>query len=435
MRSKAQQSALILGTSLRRPVFALAFICALAMVAIHPALGQTLTVLHDFTGGPDGGNPEAGLTADSGGNLYGTASVGSSGYGLVFKLTHKSSGWIMTTLHTFQSGSDGSHPTASVIFGPDGALYGTTIFGGGGPCRSGSGYLGCGTVFRLNPPSTFCHTTSCPWIETVLYRFQDGNDASNPVSRVTFDKSGNLYGTTDSGGTYGHGTVYELQHSTGGWSESILYSFGPGPNGINPKAEVIFDGAGNLYGTAPQGGQGCSGLGCGVVYELSPSGSGWTETVLYSFTGGIDGGGPYGGLIFDPAGNLYGTTVYGGSNNPGGTVFELTHSNGAWTLTTLYSLYGNQGSVATLAMDGMGNLYGTATGDPFGSGSVFKLTKSGSSWMFGELHVFGGTDGSSPDGPVVFDAAGKMYGTAYDGGTYVCFAGGGGCGVVWKITP
>ncbi len=403
---------------------------------MQPALAQTFTVLHDFTGGGDGAHPNAGLTSDSAGNLYGTTygttQFGGVDYGTVFRLARQGSGWILAPLYTFQGGNDGAAPTAEVIFGPDGALYGTTIFGGGGACRSGTGVLGCGTVFKLNPPSTICRTTICPWTETILYRFQAGTDASNPVSRVTFDQFGNLYGTTDSGGAYGYGTVYELQPSHGSWSESVLYSFNGGSNGREPEAEVLIDAAGNLYGTTPLGGQGCSDLGCGVVYELSQSGQGWTETVLYSFSGGNDGGGPYGGLISDAAGNLYGTTVYGGAHNPGGTVFELNPSGGGWRFTTLYSLYGNQGPVATLAMGRLGTLYGTASGDPFGSGSVFELERSGGGWAFSELHVFGGSDGSYVYGAPLLDSGGNVYGTANLGGSSQnCPSG---CGVTWAIT-
>ena len=437
MTNPAQHFKLVRRNRPRGRALAVALLWALTMVAMQPAQAQNFTVLHNFTGGSDGAYPSAGLTSDSAGNLYGTTygttQYGGVDYGTVFKLARHGSGWLLVPLYTFQGGNDGAVPAAEVIFGPDGALYGTTIFGGGGACRSGTGVLGCGTVFRLVPPSTPCRTTSCPWTETILYRFQAGSDASNPVSRVTFDHSGKLYGTTDSGGTSGHGTVYELQHSNGSWSESILYSFSPGPDGMNPAAEVLLDGAGNLYGTAPQGGQGCSGLGCGVVYELSHSPNGWTETVLYSFSGGNDGGDPYGGLIFDAAGNLYGTTLYGGTNNPGGTVFELTPSNGSWTFTTLYSLYGNQGPVATLAMDRAGNLYGTASGDPSGSGSAFELERSGGSWTFNELHVFGGSDGAYVYGAPLVDSAGNVYGTANAGGeSQNCI--GGGCGTAWEIT-
>jgi uncharacterized repeat protein (TIGR03803 family) len=293
--------------------------------------------------------------------------------------------------------------------------------------------LGCGTVFRLTPPATVCRSVSCPWTETVLYRFGHlVGDGINPFSSLAFDHGGNLYGTTNGGGAAQLGTVYELAHAVNGWNESILYSFNSIATGYGPEAEVTFDQAGNLYGTTPFGGQGCSGGGCGLVYKLSQSGSGWVETVLYQFSGGFDGSQPYGGLIFDTAGNIYGTTVYGGLHNPGGTVFELMPSNGGWNFSSIYSLYGNSGSVATLALDGAETLYGTATGDPFGTGSIFQLLNSGGSWTFTTLHTFDGHDGVTPYGSVLVDSSGNLFGTASEGGTGACRFG---CGVVWQITP
>jgi uncharacterized repeat protein (TIGR03803 family) len=424
-----------LRNSFRLSVFALSLLCALTMIEPELAQGQTYTLLHNFTAGSDGANPNAGLTGDGHGNFYGTTTGNvTHGYGTIFKLSHEGPGWVLTTLYTFQSGGDGAYPAGKLIFGPDGAIYGTTLFGGGGPCRAGNGMFGCGTVFRVTPGSGVCRSTSCPWTETVLYRFgNSAGDATNPVSAVTFDSSGNIYGTTDAGGAFGHGTVYELMKSGGTWNESLIYSFSPGPGGENVQSEVIFDAAGNLYGTAPQGGQGCMGLGCGVVYKLSRSGSGWTEAVLYVFQDGDDGADPYGGLIFDSAGNLYGTTVYGGAHNPGGTVFELSPSNGGWTFTTLYSLYGDSGPSATLTMDSAGNLYGTASGDPNRPGSIFELVNLAGGWSYSLLHAFDGLDGYLPAGSVARDASGNLYGVTANGGTSQnCMNG---CGVVWEITP
>src|ERR1035437_1017268 len=208
----------------------------------------------------------------------------------------------------------------------------------------------------------------------------------------------------------------------------------------SPQSGVIFDSAGNLYGTTQGGGTG----GCGTVYELSPSSSGWTEKVLYNFQCGFssDGQYPIGGLIFDAAGNLYGTTNFAGANN-GGTVFELSPLGGGnWTFHLLYSLSYNgtfdfllYGPTGTLAMDSSGSLYGTTVMDgAFGGGSVFKLTPSHGGWTYTSLHDFGGgSDGGNPFGNVVLDASGNVYGTAGVGGLSGCE--GLGCGVVWKITP
>jgi len=430
MTNSAHPCTSVLPSRLRRTAFALVLICGLTMIALQTVQAQTFTVLHDFTGGVDGANPEAALTVDFAGSLYGTTSIGGAGYGLVFRLTHKNSSWILAALYTFQGGSDGASPAGPVVFGPDGALYGTTEFGGVGPCRSSGGISGCGTVFKLTPPQTVCKSANCPWTKTILYRFQGSPDGAWPLSRLTFDQSGNIYGTTNEGGAVGPGTVYELVPSDGGWSETILHSFS-GPDGGSPHSEVIFDAAGNLYGTTPAGGPNEF----GVSYELSPSSSGWMETVLYSPAGWPNPGAPYGGVIFGPAGTLFGTTVYGGTNNEG-AVYQLSLRSGGWDSATLFSFSGGDaGPVAGLVTDTVGNLYGTTDADNGGCGSVFKGTRSGTSWTFSNLHVFRATEGCYQYDNVIFDASGNVYGTSYAGGTYTCFAGGGGCGTVWMITP
>ena len=204
------------------------------------------------------------------------------------------------------------------------------------------------------------------------------------------------------------------------------------PDGDYPISGLVFDQAGNLYGTTEYGGASCD---CGTVFQLTPSGSGWTETVLYSFTYGDDGAFPYGGLIFDNAGNLYGTTEFGLSGN--GTVFQLTPSGGQWTYTLLYSLMSGQsglaGPLGTLAIDAGGNLYGTAFegggGCEYGCGTVFKLAPSAGGWAYSLLHEFaGGSDGALPYDGVILDRNGNLYGTASSGGTR-------GQGVIFQITP
>ena len=408
----------------------LSFIFALSILTVRTAQAQTYTLLHDFTGGADGGNPESSPLVDAAGNLYGTTSIGGVGYGVVFKLTHKNSGWIFNVLYTFQSGLDGAAPFASLIFGPDGALYGTTAYGGGGDCRSGTGFLGCGTVFKLMPPPTVCPTTSCPWIETILYRFLGGHDAQYPWSRLTFDPAGNIYGTTVQGGTLGAGTVYKLARSNGGWSETVIHTFS-GPDGYGPHSEVIFDTAGNLYGTTYQGGSDDF----GVVYELSPTQSGWVETVIYNAVGRPAPQYTGAGVTFGSPNILYGASVEGGQNN-GGTVFTLSLANGAWTESTLYAFQNNGGGpVGTPALDQAGNIYDATFSQGRGCGSIFKLTHSGANWTFTDLHDFTDTDGCYPYDGVRFDTAGNMFGATYAGGSSICFPGGGGCGIVWEITP
>ena len=406
----------------------LAIMFALTLGATEAVQAQTYQVIHNFMGGVDGQEPNFGLTIDAAGNLYGTTFEGDTGTGTAYKLVHRSTGWALTPLYVFTIASKGVIPYSTLVIGRDGKLYGTTAFGGIGPCLA-YGHTGCGTVFTLQNPVTFCHTSYCPWIETPLYKFSGGADGSNPYGgALVFDQAGNVYGTTYAGGT-GSGVVYKLTPAGSGWTESVLYTFAGGSDGASPWAGVTLDQAGNLYGTTAAGGA----FGGGTVYELSPSGSGWTKRTLHSFQQQQDGGNPYAGVILDPAGNLYGATQYGGSGG-GGTVFEMSPSGDSWIFTTLYSFIGSggghaKGPVADLVMDAGGNLYGTTGGDgTYRFGSVFKLTHGGGGWTYTSLHDFtGGSDGNLPRSNLVFDGSGNLYSTAYGGVD--------GNGVVFQITP
>ena len=347
--------------------------------------------------------------------------------GTVFKLSHVGSGWTLNTLFTFTEQSQGSAPQARVIFGSDGNLYGTTTEGGVSDCD-----FGCGTVFRLRPPATACKSAICPWTETVLHSFVALPDGSTPgTGDLVFDQTGNIYGTTTGGGLNlclgaPGKVVFKLTPSRLHWTESIVYSFTGGNDGSLPEAGVIFDNAGDLYGTAFEGGGNFS----GTVYELMPSGSGWTEKTLHSFQRATEGAFPAAGLIFDPSGHLYGTASFGGSGG-GGTVFSLTPSGGSWIFSVLHSFVGNgTGPDGSLVMDAVGDLYGVVnSGGGFGFGSAFELTPSGDGWTFTSLHDFtGGTDGKFPFGNVTLDANGNLFGTASEGGAF-------GEGVVWEIVP
>ncbi len=441
MTNKVGSSNAAVSSELRLWGFAPILLCVLAMIATQATQAQTFKVIHNFTGGADGAAPLAGLTMDQAGNFYGTSPyLGQHGQGTVFKLSRAGSGWVFNSLYSFAGGGDGGNPFSAVIFDGAGNLYGTTGAGGIG---DNGGY---GTIFSVRPPETPCSTAVCPGTKTVLYSFTGGSDGVMPNEyggSLVFDKAGNIYGTTTNGGllecesgSLGCGTVFQLSPSGSGWTESVLYRFTGGSDGAWPTSGLIFDQAGNLYGTAIIGGVqgGCQFVdyyGCGVVFKLSPSGSGWTESVLYSFTGGADGGLPVGGLVFGPSGNLYGTTEYYGQGG-GGTVFQLTPSNGNWTLETIYSFNGDEGPLDNLAIDEAGDLYGTTGLDgAYGAGNVFEFQPSDEGWTYTSLYdfcaIYPCNDGAIPVGSVIFDQNGSLYGTTYAGGSA-------GRGVVWEIT-
>ena len=416
------------------------FALTLLASAKHAA-AQTESLLHSFddsTG--DAELPIGGVVADASGNLYGTGSGGGTTFhntGAVFELKPITGrGWTEKVLHNF-IGANGLYPVAAPILDASGNLYGTTIWGGGlGVTYCGQD--GCGTVWELSPK------VGGGWTETLLHRFDpNGSDGLTPYGGLIFDAAGNLYGTTLLGGTFIQGTVYELTPKAGGgWTEKILHSFGNGEDGQQPRASLIFDASGNLYGTTALGGP----YGVGTVFELLPkAGGGWTEKILHNFnSNGSDGYGPLGSLIFDASGNLYGTTAQGGSssscvNNQTptcGTVFELIPGlDGRWAEKVLHN-FDNNGTdginpMANLTLDASGNLYGTTYGGgSYGSGTVFELTPAGGgSWTETTVHSFGfGTDGSEPNAGLIFGAGGSLYGTTFAGGAH---AG----GVVFEITP
>jgi uncharacterized repeat protein (TIGR03803 family) len=402
---------------------------ALAILLNAAAQAQTFHVIHNFTGGADGSTPYAGLTMDRGGNFYGTTGQGGTGTGcffeqpgcgVVYKLSHSGQSWILSPLHEFPGTSDpndGDQPWGRVTFGPDGALYGTTLAGGQGTA---------GTVFRMTPPATSCKSALCYWNENVIYAFQGGFDGQYPLGDLFFDAAGHLFGITENGGVFDNqceqltcGVVYEMQNS-GQWTETGIYDF----NGqaFLPQSGLVSDGAGNLYGTT------FSGSGGGTVYQLVPIFGGYSANIIHT----LSDGSPFGGLIMDSAGNLYGASQWGGLNGTG-FVYELARSGSSWDYTVLYNFPNDNGEPeSTLTMDAAGNLYGTTNGDYSRHiyGSVYKLTKSNGIWNYTALHNFtNGSDGGLPMwSGVTFDAAGNLWGTASGGGS-------GNLGVVWEITP
>jgi uncharacterized repeat protein (TIGR03803 family) len=417
--------------------FAAAILAYMVAFSAQPVQAQTYNVIHTFLGGPDGQEPAYGLIIDAAGNLYGSTFEGDAGTGTIFRLRYRNSNWQLNPLYVFTGGpnSPGAVNYSGVVFGPGGSLFGTTAYGGEGNCATWGGTVGCGTTFKLQPQVSFCVNATCYWNETRLSEFNGAGGGATPYGGPPiFDHAGNMYGTTFGGGggncSAGCGLVYELVQSNGGWTENVLYTFAGGTgDGANPWAGVIFDQAGNLYGTTELGGA----FGYGTIYELSPSGSGWTEKVLYNFQGQQDGGWPYAGLVFDNAGNLYGATTVGG-NGAGGTVFQLAPQGSNWNYQPLCSFTRQMGElaggpVATPAIDAAGNLYGATGGDgAFGFGEVFKASNSASGWTCTDLYDFmGGNDGRLPRSNLVLDASGNIYGTAAGGST--------GNGVAFQIVP
>ena len=382
-------------------------VCVVWAAAATAAQAQIFEVLYTFTGLADGAYPYSGLTLDSAGNLYGAAGEGGlvtgycyGGCGTVFEVNTKTGK--ENTLFKF-NGANGAEPFVQNLWrDQSGNLYGTTIFGGNLGC-GGEGYNGCGTAFKLAPDGK----------ETVLYEFADGADGGFPYSGLVVDATGNLYGTTSSGGvascSIGSGQCGAVFKLSGHGTERALYSFTGGTNGAIPLTGLVLDISGNAYGTTQGGGD--TSCECGVVFRVDKAGR---ETVLHAFAGGPDGAIPSSGLIRDANGNLYGTTRSGGAYSYG-TVFEVEQSGAE---TVLYSFTDGADGAApagNLVFDAEGNLYGTATGGGSdNAGTVFKLDKSGNETV---LHAFTGlADGAYPESGLVVDSDGILYGTAPFGG-------------------
>jgi uncharacterized repeat protein (TIGR03803 family) len=456
-------------------------------VLLQRAAASTEQTLYSFNPLQAGSLPDGGVVADAAGNLYGVAvNGGAFGAGTVFEFSsNQEGGWDQKILYNFMAGNDGGDPEGGVIFDAAGNLYGMTTYGG---------LTGKGTVFELE------HHPDDSWSEKVLQDI-DFNELAGFAWGLVFDGEGNLYGAIGNGGQFGGGVVFELSPtSSGPWKQKILYNFHSNSHysgGVEPIGRLAVDNNGNVFGVTFEGGYGCFPGGCGVVYELSPTTSGeWKETVLYKFTGGADGQLPGGGLVFDQAGNLYGTTSAGGRANATcycGTVFKLApDGNGQWTESTLYGFQGGsdgRSPLESLFIDAAGNLYGvtnyggglgfcgnggcgtvfevspngsgewtekvllsfnnatigwnlsssvylSAAGQLFGEtwngtgsqGSLYALTQNSGQWNYSAVSNFSETDGSAPETALVTDSKGNLYGTTG-------FGGASDLGTVFELTP
>jgi len=423
--------------------------CFLAIVLLPLATGrfasaQVEHVIHIFANAPDGWEPNAGLVADQAGNLYGTTVVGGSFQccGSVFELsppTSRGGAWTEWVIYSFTQANDGGqYPMGTLLIDHQGNLYGTTLAN-----QIKDGFGGGSIVFELSPPATPGGT----WSKADLYKFPTSQKiGADARGNLIMDGLGDLFATTSQGEDNAPGEIFELRPPaiTGSrWRRVTLHNFGAAGDGANVNNNLIMR-HGSIYGTTYMGGAG----GKGTVFELKQVSGVWRERVIYSFIGS-EAAFPRAGLTFDSAGNLYGTTLGGGTAKcQCGVVFKLSPpvaSGDAWTETTLYSFTdGKDGGypLASLIVDKAGNLYGTASGGGLrntltnNNGTVFELsppTATGVAWTLTTLHEFGGPaygDGRTPLGEL-FALKGKLYGTTFVGGDTL--AGGG--GIVFEISP
>ena len=413
--------------------------------AVSPAsAAPQYSIIYQFPGGAHGINPEAGVILGPDGSVFGTTdSDGIDAGGVVFQLTPPAAGlsaWPQKILRRFHNGTDGGYPLG-LLLAASGDLYGVTLDLGGTSD-------GAGTVFGLTPPAA----ASTSWTFVTLYRFRGDSDGDSPSGSLISDASGTLSGTTILGGAgpglQGYGTAFSLSPPPAGssrWTETVLHRFKSSPDGATPAGTLLAGDGSVKFGVSTTGGTGiCSDVGCGTAYRLTQSEKGWAETIIYQFQGGPDGAVPVDRLIADAKGSLYGATAEGGLPGPGGhystgTVFRLDPPAAGqvhWTKTILYEFKGgNDGSMPEggVILDPSGAIYGTTEFDGTHShGTVFKLTPNtpGQLWTKITLHNFGTRtdDGADPTGPLVLDASGALYGTTL-------FGGRSNFGTVYRITP
>lgn len=393
-----------------------------ALAASGVRAAPTGKVIYSFGGDEDGEYTDTDLVVDSAGSLYGTSVLGGEfGSGTVFRLTPSGNHWIHTVLYSFTGGVDGGEPYKGVTLDAQGNLYGTAVTGGTGACEGG-----CGVAYKLT-------NSGGSWTQRVIHYFSGGNDGSGPGAGLTIDNQGNLYGMAPTGGANGLGVIYGLHPEAGGsWTLKVIHTFTGGADGATGSAGRLLLHAGHLYGVATAGGEN----GKGVAFDLTPSkGAEWNLKTIYAFLGQPDAGFPYGGLLLDAAGNLYGTTYYDGANNLG-CVYQLSPAAaGRWTERVLYSFRGGgdgQNSISNLVADAVGNLYGTTSegGAGCSCGILFKLAPGANgTWTESVVHRFHGPpDAAFAYNGLVADSAGNFFGATVHGGSD-------GEGAIYKVAP
>ena len=402
----------------RRSAGALGISIFFVLLAPLVIQASTTQILYSFAGDEDGEYIDSDVAIDAAGNLYGTSVLGGEfGGGTVWQLSPIGDTWVHTVIYSFTGSADGGEPYKGVTLDAAGNLYGTAVTGGSGSCEGG-----CGVTYKLTKSGS-------TWTQSVIHAF-NGADGSGPGSRVTLDNHGNVYGMTPTGGADGLGTIYRIHpRSDGSWAFRVIHTFTGGADGSSGSAGKMIFRNGHLFGAATTGG-----LGYGTVFELRPTTTGeWGFKTLYSFQGAPDGSFPYGALLFDNDGNIFGTTYYGGTDGLG-TVYQLTRgAGGIWTDQVLYSFQSGQdgnSSISNLVADMAGNLYGTTSEGGLGSGTIFKLMPNpNGTWTESLPHLFlGSPDGAFPYAGMTGDGTGVFYGATVHGGAD-------GEGSVYKFTP
>jgi len=381
-------------------------VTAVFALSLATATAATTKVIFSFAEN-GGGYADTDLETDGAGNIYGTTVLGGDfGGGTVFQLSRTTNGWVHTVLYSFTGGADGGEPYKGVTLDREGNLYGTAVTGGSGSCEGG-----CGVAYKLTNSGGI-------WTQTVIHAFTGGDDGSGPGARLTVGRNGNAYGMAPTGGAYGLGTIYKIhQAQSGAWTLEVIHAFTGGVDGSTGSAGRMILRNGHLFGAATTGGT----YGSGVIFELTPSGGEWDFRTIYSFKGQPDGSFPYGALLFDASGRIYGTTYYGGAHNIG-AVYKLSPQPiGEWEEKVLYSFRGGtdgNSPISNLIFDGAGNLYGTTSEGGLGSGTIFKLSPvSGDQWTETVVHRFRGPpDGAFAYNGMVVDRSGNFYGATVHGG-------------------